>query len=131
MTTQQPPTFKESKVTERDIIKRMYSYNVKMTELMQRAGTEMGTDSMEKMLESLSMMMVGNYEGQEAVAVPVDVLRQMSLFATVSTSRQLWEMYKLEKKLGRKIEGTKEDVVVDLEVEKTPEKELDNQPVVE
>lgn len=122
MTT--PPTFKENNITERDIIKRMHSYNVKMAELQRRAATEIGTDGMEKMLESLSMMMSGDYGDQETVAIPVDVLRQMAMFATVSTSRQLWEMYKLEKKLGRKIEATKEDVVIDLEVEKSSDTDL-------
>ena len=130
MTT--PPTFKETKpVTERDLIKRMHSYNVKMTELQRRAATEIGTVGMEKMLESFSMMMVGDYADQLTVEVPVDVLRQMALFASVATSRQLWDMYKLEKKLGRRIKGTQEDVVVDLEVEKSSDKPLDKEAIVE
>jgi hypothetical protein len=121
MTT--PPTFKDERQSERDLIQRMRRFNLAITEMSKKAVGEMSTASIEKVLESFSMLLSGEYGDQETLEMPIDVVRQTSLFALVSLSRLLGERYKLEKKLGR-------PVVVEAEVVEPTAEELVGEEVV-
>jgi len=122
--SEQPPTFRDDRQSERDLIQRMRRFNIAITEMSKKAVGEMSTASMEKVLESFSMLLSGEYGDQESLEMPVDVVRQTSLFALVSLSRLLGERYKLEKKLGR-------PVVVEAEVVEPTAEELVGPEVME
>lgn len=115
-----PPTFKETVPSERDLIQRMYSYNVSMAKLGQRSANDIGTDGLESVLENLSLILVGEYGDNENIEVPVAVLRQSAMFASIALSRILWERYKYEKTLGHKLKPTGEVIVQPTREELTP-----------
>lgn len=95
--------------TERDIIKRMHKYNVDMTTLAKKGVSDMHTNNMEGLLQNFSLLMAGDYGDQEKIEVPIEIIRNMALFAGVTLSRLIWERYKLEKSLGRPaVEGSPE-----------------------
>lgn len=98
-----PPTFIDKRPSARDLIKRMYSYNVQMNALSKKAVGELHTGNLEGLLQNFSMLMTGNYGDQETIEMPVEVVRQSSLFAATTLSRLVWERYKLEKTLGRSV----------------------------
>jgi hypothetical protein len=116
-TKPKPPTFIDRRMSASELISKMHAYNVKITELAKQGVSTMHTGNMEGLLQNFSMLMAGNYGDQEKVEVPVDVLRNMGLFASVSMSRLVWERYKYERKLGRPVveekaeEPTKEQLV--------------------
>jgi len=95
------PTFVDKRQSARDLIQRTRTFNVKMAELSKQAMRESPTGNIEGTLENLSMLMTGDYGEEETVKIPVDIVRQMAMFAAVTVSRLLEERYKLEKKLGR------------------------------
>jgi len=112
-----PPTFRDSRMSASELISRMHSYNVRLTELAKRGVAEMHTGNMEGLLQNFSLLMAGNYEDQDKIEIPVEVVRNVALFASVTMSRLVWERYKYERKLGRPVvdappaEPTKEDLV--------------------
>ena len=94
------PTFKENAPTERDVLKGMLSYNVQLSRMAKEGLSKMPTGTVESLLQNYSALMAGDYGDEETVAIPVDVIRETGLFASVTLSRMLWERYKLEKTLG-------------------------------
>jgi hypothetical protein len=100
-----------------ELISKMHSYNARLTELAKRGVGEMHTGNMEGLLQNFSLLMAGDYGEKEKVEVPIDILRNMGLFASVTMSRLIWERYKYERKLGRPVveeapvEPTKEELV--------------------
>ena len=80
-------------MTDRELKDKVYKYNVRMTDLAKKAANEIGTEGMQSSLEHISLLMSSDFEG-ETVEMPVDVIRQLALFSSVTMSRLLVERYK-------------------------------------
>lgn len=89
----------------RDVIKRMHTLNVEMSRIAKTAAHGIGTDGMEIILENLTRILAADFKDLENLEMPIAVIKQTNLFASVAISRILWDMYKVEQVTGHKIEG--------------------------
>jgi len=109
-------TFEDKRLSPRDLIQKVRKYNVQMNGLAKRGVGEMHTGNIENLLENFSMLMSGDYGEEKTIQMPVEVVREIALFAAVTLSRLLCDRYKLEKALGRPVnsapleEPSKEDL---------------------
>jgi len=97
------PKALKNKTRPRDTVKRMHTLNVKMNEIAKTAAYGIGTDGMEIILENLTRILAADFNELETLEMPIEVVKQTNLFASVAISRLLWDMYKVEQSTGRKI----------------------------
>lgn len=83
----------------RDMVKRMHSLNVQMAELSKQMSREIGITGLEAVLDNLMNIIAANFDVED-LSIPVSVVKQTNLFAAVTITRLLKEMYRLENRIS-------------------------------